>query len=144
MEILRTSYCRTFSHSQYFPCSCLKAVAAVNHREGNWRSFSKKQANKQNKLHGLSSRTNYTERSDRLLSAKLVPTFADRGCRVVSATDPYCRIVGFLDRSSYFFFQVAPHLYSRGWVDPVPDPLFLRKSGNAGNRTRTSGSVARN
>jgi hypothetical protein len=26
--------------------------------------------------------------SDRRLSAKLVPTFADRGCRVVSVTDP--------------------------------------------------------
>jgi hypothetical protein len=26
----------------------------------------------------------------------------------------------------------------------VPDPLFLRKSGSAGNKTRTSGSVARN
>jgi hypothetical protein len=30
-------------------------------------------------------------------------------------------------------------------VDPVPGPLLLRKkSGSAGNRTRTSGSVARN
>jgi hypothetical protein len=29
-------------------------------------------------------------------------------------------------------------------VDPVPDPLVLRKSGSDGNRTRTSGSVARN
>jgi hypothetical protein len=29
-------------------------------------------------------------------------------------------------------------------VDSVPDPLLLRKSGSAGNRTRTSGSVARN
>jgi hypothetical protein len=29
-------------------------------------------------------------------------------------------------------------------VDPVPDPLLLRKSGIAGNRTRASGSVARN
>jgi hypothetical protein len=29
-------------------------------------------------------------------------------------------------------------------VDPVPDPILLRKSGSAGNRTRTSGSVARN
>jgi hypothetical protein len=29
-------------------------------------------------------------------------------------------------------------------VDPVPDPLLLRKSGIAGNRTRTSGSVTRN
>jgi hypothetical protein len=27
-------------------------------------------------------------------------------------------------------------------VDPVPDPLLLRKSGSVGNRTRTSGSVA--
>jgi hypothetical protein len=29
-------------------------------------------------------------------------------------------------------------------VDPVPNPLLLRKSGSARNRTRTSGSVARN
>jgi hypothetical protein len=29
-------------------------------------------------------------------------------------------------------------------VDPVPDPLLLRKSGSNGNRTRTSGCVARN
>jgi hypothetical protein len=29
-------------------------------------------------------------------------------------------------------------------MDPVPDPLLLRKSGGSGNRTRTSGSVARN
>jgi hypothetical protein len=28
-------------------------------------------------------------------------------------------------------------------VDPVPDPLLLRESGSAGNRTQTSGSVAR-
>jgi hypothetical protein len=44
-------------------------------------------------------------------------------------------ILGYLDRSRYFFFQVAPQLYSRGWVDPVPDPLLLRKSGSVGNRT---------
>jgi hypothetical protein len=82
-------------------------------------------------------------KSDRRLSAKLVPTFEDRGCHVVNVTDPYGRILGFLDRSRYFFFQIAPQLYSRGWVDPVPDPL-LRKSCSAGNRTRTSGSVVRN
>jgi hypothetical protein len=39
-------------------------------------------------------------------------------------------------RSRYFSVQVAPQLSSRGWVDPVPDPLLLRKSGSAGNRTR--------
>jgi hypothetical protein len=40
--------------------------------------------------------------SDRRLSAKWFPTFADRGCHVVSVTDPYGRILGFLDRSRYF------------------------------------------
>jgi hypothetical protein len=81
--------------------------------------------------------------SDRSLSAKLVLTFADKGCHVVcdGSLRPY---LGFLDRSRYFLFQVAPQLYSRGRVDPVPDPLFLRKSGSAWNRTRTSGSVPRN
>jgi CBS-domain-containing membrane protein len=39
--------------------------------------------------------------SDRRLSAKL-PTFADKGCHVVSVTDPYGHILGFLDRSRYF------------------------------------------
>jgi hypothetical protein len=63
---------------------------------------------------------------------------------VVRVTDLYARILGLLDRSRYFFFQVAPQLYSRGLVDPVPDPLLLRKSGSARNRTRASGSVARN
>jgi hypothetical protein len=37
---------------------------------------------------------------DRSLSAKLVPTFCGyRGCRVVSAAEPYGRNLGFLDRS---------------------------------------------
>jgi hypothetical protein len=71
-----------------------------------------------------------------------VPTFADRGCHVVRVTDPYGRNLGFLDRSRCYFFQVAPHLYPRGRMDPVPDPLLLIKCGSAGNRTRTSGSVA--
>jgi hypothetical protein len=66
--------------------------------------------------------------SDFRLSAKLVPTFADGWCRVVSATDPYCSIRNFLDPSRYFFFQVDFQLYARGWVDPVPDPLLLRNS----------------
>jgi hypothetical protein len=63
---------------------------------------------------------------------------------VVGVTNPYGRNLDFLDRSRYFFFQVAPELYSRGCVDPVPDPLLLIKSGSVVNRTRASGSVARN
>jgi hypothetical protein len=74
--------------------------------------------------------------SVRRLQATLVPTSADRCCHVVSVTNPYGRIHGILDRSHYFLFQVPRQLYSRGWVDPVPDPLLLRKAGSAGNRTR--------
>jgi hypothetical protein len=92
----------------------------------------------------LESASELYQPSDRRFSVKLVPTFTDRGCDVVSVMDTYGRILAFLDRSRYFFFQVAPQLYSRGWVDPVSDPLLLRKSGSAGNGTRTSGSVARN
>jgi hypothetical protein len=51
---------------------------------------------------------------------------------------PYSR---FSRQEPLLFFQVAPRLYSRGLVDSVPDPLLLRKSGSAGNRTQTSGSV---
>jgi hypothetical protein len=40
--------------------------------------------------------------SDRRLSATLVPTFADTGCHMVSVTDPYGRILDFLDRSPTF------------------------------------------
>jgi hypothetical protein len=43
--------------------------------------------------------------SDLHFSAKLVPTFADRGCHVVRVTDPYGRILGFLDRSRSFFLS---------------------------------------
>jgi hypothetical protein len=93
------------------------------------------QAITNNKLCGLTPRSNYTDRA--------TAACRRRGC-CVSTTDPYGRSLGFLDRSRYLFFQVAPQLHSRGWVGPVPDLLLLRKSGSSGNRTRTSGSVARN
>jgi hypothetical protein len=38
--------------------------------------------------------------SDRRLSAKIVPTFEDIGCHVVSVTDPYGRILSFLGTSN--------------------------------------------
>jgi hypothetical protein len=40
--------------------------------------------------------------SDRRLLAKLVPNVADRECHVVSVTDPYCRILAFLDGAATF------------------------------------------
>jgi hypothetical protein len=36
------------------------------------------------------------------------------GCGMVSVTDPYVCILDFLDWGRYYFFQVAPQLYSRG------------------------------
>jgi hypothetical protein len=57
------------------------------------------------------------QQSDRRLSVKLVPTFADRGRHVVSVTNPYGGILDFLDRSCYFFFQVAHQLhYEAKWI----------------------------
>jgi hypothetical protein len=55
---------------------------------------------------------------------------------VFSVANPHGRNFDFLDRSRYYFFLVAPQLSLRGWVDHVPDPLLLTKSGTAGNRTR--------
>jgi hypothetical protein len=60
-----------------------------------------------------SAREIYQPRNSRL-SAKLVSTFANRECCAVSEVDPYGRILGFVDRSRYMSFQVAPQLYSRG------------------------------
>jgi hypothetical protein len=48
-------------------------------------------------------RTILTERPP--LVDEVLQTFADRGCHVVSVTNPYCRILGFLDRSRYFSYK---------------------------------------
>jgi hypothetical protein len=67
----------------------------------------------------------------------LVSTFVDRGVSRGQRGGTTTAVnLSFLDRSCYFFFQVAPHLSSRAWVYPVPDPLLLRKSRSAGKRTR--------
>jgi hypothetical protein len=67
-----------------------------------------------NKFRGLESKSELYQRSVHCLSVKLVTTFEDRGSQVVTVTDPYGSILGFLDRSRYSFSQVAPQLYSRG------------------------------
>jgi hypothetical protein len=82
--------------------------------------------------------------SDLRFSAKWLPTFC--GYRVPrgqhhGSLPPYSR---FSRQEPLHFYQVAPQLYSRSWVDPVPDPLLLFCSGSAGNRTRASGFVVKN
>jgi hypothetical protein len=96
------------------------------------------------KLRGLSPLVNYTDRATAACRRSQCQLLRIEGCHMVSVVDPNGWILGFLYRSRYFFFQVAPQLYSRDWMDPVPDPLLLRKSGSTENGTRTSGSVARN
>jgi hypothetical protein len=84
----------------------------------------------------LSPQVNYTDWSTATCRRNLVPTFANRwvsrGQRGGSLTAVN---LSFLGRSRYFF-QVAPHIASWGWVDPVPDPLLRRKFRSAGNRTQ--------
>jgi hypothetical protein len=90
------------------------------------------------KLYGLSPRANYTDRATAACRRSDCQIL-----RIEGATWSVWRIPRpyswFSRKEPLLFYQVAPQLYSRGWVDPV-----LRKSGSAGNRTRASGSVAKN
>jgi hypothetical protein len=86
------------------------------------------QTNKQTRWH-LSANELYRP-NDRRLSAKLVPTFADtllRGQHNGSLL-LYSKFPG---PDPLHFFQAAPQLYSRGRVDPVRDPLLLKKVSSA-------------
>jgi hypothetical protein len=40
----------------------------------------------------------------------------DRGCHVVSVTDPYGRILGILNRSRYFFKQLLSCTHEAEWT----------------------------
>jgi hypothetical protein len=58
---------------------------------------------KLNSMVSVRERTTPTERPP--LVGEVIPNFlgiADRVCHVVRVTDPYGRILGFLDRSLYF------------------------------------------
>jgi hypothetical protein len=94
----------------------------------------------------FSLQANYTDWAIVIGRQILVPTFVDRGVSGGQRGGSLTVVnLSFLDHSHYFFFQVAPRLCSRVWVDPVPDPLLLRKSGSAGNiELMTSGLAARN
>jgi hypothetical protein len=96
------------------------------------------------KLRGFIRRANHTDRATAACRWSQYQPLRIEDATWSARRISYGRNLGFLDWSRYFLFQVAPQLYSRGSVDPVSDPLLLRKSGSAGNRSRTSGSVARN
>jgi hypothetical protein len=77
-------------------------------------------------LRGLSPRANYTGRATAACWRSDCQFLRIEGCHVVRVKDPYGRILGFFREEPLLFFQVAPQLYPRGRVDPVPDPLLLR------------------
>jgi hypothetical protein len=59
--------------------------------------------------------------SDRHLLAKLVSTFTDRGCHVVSVTAPYGRILGFLARNRFFFLPSSSSVVLMSeWTPSTP------------------------
>jgi hypothetical protein len=74
-----------------------------------------KKTNK-NKLNGLSPRANYTDR------ATAASRWSDcQLLRIKGATWSAWRIPA----EPLLFYQVAPQLYSRCWVEPVPDHYFF-------------------
>jgi hypothetical protein len=90
-----------------------------------------------NKSSGATALQGFGRQSGRRWSAKLVPTFADTGVsRGQHNGSPQPLISVYRTWIATYFIQVAPQLTSRGWVYLIPDPLPLRKSGSAGNRTQ--------
>jgi hypothetical protein len=88
------------------------------------------------KLCGLSLQANYTDRVAAACQRSYCQLLRVEGVAWSAQRIPTAVNLGFLDWSCYFFIQVAPQLSSRGCVDPIPDPLLLRKSGRARNRTQ--------
>jgi hypothetical protein len=124
--------CQTFHrllHTHRHPSSGAGTTGQIITDVPSGLGLTLKKQTKTNSMVWVRERTVPTERPP-LVGEVSFNFFVGRGCRVVD------RIFGCLDRSRYYFFQVASQLYSRGWVDPVPDPLLPRKSTRAGNPTR--------
>jgi hypothetical protein len=81
-----------------------------------------------------SPQANYTDRATSACRRSYCQLLRIEGVTWSAQRIPSAVNLGFLDWSRYFL-EIAHHFSSRGWVDPVPDPLLLRKSGSAGNRT---------
>jgi hypothetical protein len=61
------------------------------------------------------------------MSAKLMTTFADRGCRVVRATDPHGRILGFLDPEPLLFLPSISSIVLTRLSGPPSRPTTSQK-----------------
>jgi hypothetical protein len=77
------------------------------------------------KLHGLSPRANYTDRATaacRRSDCQLLEGYRVPRGQCDGSLRPYSR---FARQEPLLFSQVAPQLYLRGRVDPVPDLLLF-------------------
>jgi hypothetical protein len=75
----------------------------------------------------LSPQANYTDWATATWR-NLVPTFVDRGVSRGQRGGSLTVVnLSFLDRSRYFFFQVAPHLSSQGLSEPRSRPTATHK-----------------
>jgi hypothetical protein len=70
--------------------------------------------NNNNKLHGFSLQPNYTERATAACRQSYCKPLRIEGATWSAQRIPTAVFLVFLDRRRYFFFQVAPQLYSRG------------------------------
>jgi hypothetical protein len=95
LKMARCNYIYNMTGKYQYICFSFCSCCVIKHLK-----------HKTNKLRGHSSPENYTERA--------TAAFADRKCCVVSTTDLHGRFLGFIDRSRYYFFKVAPELYSPG------------------------------
>jgi hypothetical protein len=110
----------------------------IFHSPGVWMFCDTKKKKIKKNLRGLSPQANYT---DRRLSAKLVPTFADRGCHVVSAPNPHGRILGFLDPNRYQNQPLTCHGTKdwHVWSDSCFKQDRLRVNDTGGQAVRKTG-----
>jgi hypothetical protein len=79
---------------------------------------------KKRKLHGLSPRANYTDRATAACRRSVCQLLRIKGATWSAWRIPTA-VFSFSRQEPLLFYQVAPQLYSRGWVDPVPDPLLF-------------------
>jgi hypothetical protein len=92
------------------------------------------------KLHGLSPRANYTDRATAACRRNDCQPLRIEGATWSAWRIPTAVFSVFQTGASTFLSSSSSAVLMR--VDPVPDPLLF--FGSAGNRTRASGSVARN
>jgi hypothetical protein len=94
------------------------------HCIGEWRPQSRSWWHK-TKLHGLSPRANYTDRGTAACRQSDCQLVRIEGAMWSAWRIPPAIFSQFSRQEPLLFYQVAPQLYSRGWVDPVPDPLLF-------------------